>query len=97
MSGDWDNDVNTADTTQVVRTLNVVEENKLQKDEFNYTKFNTTTNTTDVYDALKYNSDFSAKTFDANDVVTYKLNNEFEVSVTFGESLSGDWDNDKIS
>lgn len=78
----------------VVRTLNVVEENKLQKDEFNYTKFNTVTNTTDVYDALKYNSDFTAKTFDANDVVTYKLNNEFEVSVTFGESLTGDWDND---
>ena len=34
--------------------MNIVEENKLQKDEFNYTKFNTVTNTTDVYDALKY-------------------------------------------
>lgn len=80
-----------------VKTLNIVEENTVQKDKFNYTKFNTVTNTTDIYDPLKYNEDFTLKTtnaFDTNDVVTYKLNNEFEVSVTYGESLSGDWDND---
>lgn len=47
-----------------------------------------------VYDALKYNKDFTAKTIDANDIVTYKLNNEFEVSVTMGESLTADWDTD---
>ena len=80
-----------------VKTLNIVEENTVQKDKFNYTKFNTITNTTDIFNPLKYNDDFTLKTtntFDTNDVVTYKLNNEFEVSVTYGESLSGDWDND---
>jgi flagellar hook-associated protein 1 FlgK len=80
-----------------VRTLNVVEEDGLQKDKFNYTKFNTVTKVTDVFDPLKYNSDGTVRTtnaIDTNDVVTYKLNNEFEVSVTMGESLTADWDND---
>ncbi|MDD2895657.1 MAG: flagellar basal body rod C-terminal domain-containing protein [Aliarcobacter sp.] len=79
-----------------IRTLNVVEENSLQKDKFNYTKFNDLTKVTDVFDPLKYNSDGTPRTnaIDANDIVTYKLNNEFEVSVTMGESLTADWDND---
>ncbi len=77
-----------------VRTVDLTEENTLQKDKFYYTKYNSTTQSVDVYDSLKYNEDYSVKTFDANDVVTYKLNNEFEVSVTFGQSLTGDWDND---
>ena len=80
-----------------VRTLNVVEEDGLQKDKFNYTKFNTVTKVTDVFDPLKYNFDGTARTtnaIDTNDVVTYKLNNEFEVSVAMGESLTADWDND---
>lgn len=79
-----------------IRTLNVVEENSIQKDKFNYTKFNDVTKVTDVFDPLKYNSDGTPRTtnpIDANDIVTYKLNNEFEVSVTMGESLTADWDN----
>jgi hypothetical protein len=31
---------------------------------------------------------------DFNDIVTYKLNNEFSVSATVGESLTADWDSD---
>ena len=80
-----------------IRTINLNEEDTLQKDKFNYTKFNTATNTTDVYDALKFNADFSPKVFDANDIVTYKLNNEFEVSVKFGESVTADWDNNSAT
>ena len=33
-------------------------------------------------------------TFTADDVVTYKLNSTLSASVTFGESVTGDWDND---
>ena len=36
-----------------VRTLNVVEDKTLQVDKFNYTKFNTTTNTTEIFNPLK--------------------------------------------
>ena len=74
-----------------VRTINLNEENTLQKDKF--TLVDTTKTPNVVYDALKYNSNFSAKTFNAGDVVTYKLNNQSEVSVTIGESLTTDWDN----
>jgi flagellar hook-associated protein 1 len=75
-----------------VRTLTVMEEDNLQKDK--YTLVDGSVKPNVVYDALKYNEDFTPKTIDANDVVTYKLNNEFEVSVTMGESLTADWDND---
>ena len=75
-----------------VRTLNVVEENSLQKDKYTLVNGSVTPNV--VYDALKYNEDFTPKTIDTNDIVTYKLNNEFSVSVTMGESLTADWDGD---
>ena len=75
-----------------VRTLNVVEDNSLQKDKYTLVNGSVTPNV--VYDALKYNDDFTPKTIDANDIVTYKLNNEFSVSVTMGESLTADWDGD---
>ncbi len=75
-----------------VRTLNVVEEDNQQKDKYTLVNGSVTPNV--VYDALKYNDDFTPKTIDANDIVTYKLNNEFSVSVTMGESLTADWDND---
>ncbi len=81
-----------------VRTINVVEEDTLQKDKFNYTRFNPSTNVTDIFDPLKYNSNFTPRTtnaIDANDVVTYKLNNEHQVSVTMGQDLEADWDNDE--
>lgn len=75
-----------------VRTLTVVEEDNLQKDK--YTLVDGSVKPNVVYDALKYNEDFTPKTIDSNDIVTYKLNNEFEVSVTMGESLTADWDSD---
>lgn len=75
-----------------VRTLEVKEEETLQKDKF--TLVDSSTNPSVVYDALKYNEDFTPKTIDANDVISHKLNNEFEVSVTMGELISMDWDGD---
>jgi len=73
-----------------VRKLEIVEEETLQKDKFNYTRFNTTTNSTEVFNPLKYNSDYTLRTsntIDTNDIVTYKLNNEFDISVTMGEYI----------
>lgn len=75
-----------------VRTLNVIEDKTIQKDKYNLVDYSTNPNT--IYDPLKYNADFTLKTLDDNDIITYKLNNEFEVSVTIGESLIADWDND---
>lgn len=75
-----------------IRTLNVVEENNQQKDKYTLVNGSVTPNV--VYDALKYNDNFTPKTIDANDIVTYELNNEFSVSVTMGESLTADWDSD---
>lgn len=75
-----------------VRTLEVKEDKTLQKDKFTLVDSSVTPGV--VYDALKYNEDFTPKTIDANDVVSYKLNNEFEVSVTMGELISMDWDGD---
>lgn len=58
-------------------------------------KFNHLDSTGKVYDSLKYNSDFSAKVaYDVHDTITYKLNNEFSVSVKIGESITGNWDGD---
>ena len=58
-------------------------------------KFNHLDSTGKVYDSLKYNSDFTAKAlYDADDTITYRLNNEFSVSVKIGESITGNWDGD---
>ncbi|MDD4329711.1 MAG: flagellar hook-associated protein FlgK [Aliarcobacter sp.] len=77
-----------------VRTMNVKEEETLQKDK--YTLVKNTLPIPTVYDALKNNNDatFSPKTYNNGDIVTYKLNNESEVSVTMGESITMDWDGD---
>lgn len=80
-----------------VRNINVISNDSNQVDKFNYIAYDSATNVFTTYDSLKYNSDFSPKNLDANDVVTYKLNNEFEVSVTIGDSLSADWDNDPLT
>ncbi|QKF76419.1 flagellar hook-associated protein FlgK [Arcobacter defluvii] len=77
----------------IVRTISVLENDTPQVDKFNYVKYNSN-NTFEVYDSLKYNEDFTSKNLDLNDVVTYKLNNEFEVSVTIGESITMDWNGD---
>lgn len=78
-----------------VRTIDVKEEETLQKDKYTVIDYNVPATVPPiVYDALKYNKDFTPKIIDANDVVSYKLNNEFEVSVTMGESITMDWDGD---
>ncbi|PRM99078.1 FlgK family flagellar hook-associated protein [Aliarcobacter cryaerophilus] len=66
-----------------------------QIDKFNHIRQNADGSST-VFDALKYNADFTLKTpsYDADDTITYKLNNEFSVSVTIGETIIGDWDGD---
>ena len=76
-----------------VRTIDVKEEETLQKDKYTLVD-NSTVPIPTVYDALKYNKDFTPKIIDANDIVTYKLNNESEVSVTMGELITMDWDGD---
>ena len=73
-----------------VRTMDVKEEETLQKDK--YTLVKNTLPIPTVYDALKNNNDatFSPKTYNIGDIVTYKLNNEFEVSVKIGDSIDFD-------
>lgn len=75
-----------------VRTLSLTEDKTIQKDKYNLVDYSTNPNT--IYDPLKYNADFTPKTLDDNDVITYKLNNEFEVSVSIGESITMDWNGD---
>ena len=65
-----------------------------QVDKFNHIRQNADGSTT-VFDALKYNADFTPKApYDVDDTITYKLNNEFSVSVKIGESITGNWDGD---
>ena len=65
-----------------------------QIDKFNHIRQNADGSST-VFDSLKYNSDFTAKAlYDVDDTITYKLNNEFSVSVKIGESITGNWDGD---
>ena len=60
-----------------------------QIDKFNHIRQNADGSST-VFDSLKYNSDFTAKAlYDAHDTITYKLNNEFSVSVKIGETING--------
>ena len=80
-----------------VRTMDVKEEETLQKDKYTVIDYNVPATVPPiVYDALKYNNDatFSPKTYNNGDIVTYKLNNESEVSVIMGESITMDWDGD---
>lgn len=78
----------------IVRTVDVISNDSSQIDKFNHINYDSVTNTFTTYDSLKYNEDLTSKNLDLNDVVTYKLNNEFEVSVTIGESITMDWDGD---
>ena len=73
-----------------VRDVSAVEEYTPQIDK--YTTIDDSTNT--VYDSLKYDSTYNARTFATGDVVTYKINNTYEVSVTIGESMTMDWNGD---
>lgn len=65
-----------------------------QVDKYNHIRSNSDGSTT-VFDSLKYNSDFTAKApYDTDDIITYKLNNEYSVSVQIGETITGDWNGD---
>uniref|UniRef100_UPI0040488063 flagellar hook-associated protein FlgK n=1 Tax=Aliarcobacter sp. TaxID=2321116 RepID=UPI0040488063 len=75
-----------------IRDVNIVEDNQAQIDK--YTLIDSSVKPNVVYDAMKYNSDFTPRTFDANDIVTYKLNNEHEISVTIGTYLKDSNGND---
>ncbi|MCT7498264.1 flagellar hook-associated protein FlgK [Aliarcobacter cryaerophilus] len=58
-----------------------------QIDKFNHIRQNADGSST-VFDSLKYNSDFTPKAlYDAHDTITYRLNNEFSVSVKIGEII----------
>lgn len=75
-----------------IREVSLVEENTAQIDRF--TVIEEVNNAPDnVYDAIKYDEDYNARTFANGDVVTYKFNNEYEVSVTIGESYDFTDDN----
>lgn len=78
-----------------VRSVELMESSTYQADKFDYEYFNTATNSTTVVDSIKnnYNSSTGAVTskgLDLNDKVTYKLNNQYEVSATIGEKLDLD-------
>ena len=76
-----------------VRTIDVKEEETLQKDKYTVIDYNVPPTVPPiVYDALKNNNDatFSLKTYNNGDIVTYKLNNESEVSVKIGDSIDFD-------
>jgi flagellar hook-associated protein 1 len=73
-----------------VRDVKIEEQYTPQIDK--YTTIDDTTNT--VYDSLKYKDDYSARTYTNGDVVSYKINNQYEVSVTIGDSMTMDWNGD---
>lgn len=78
-----------------VRSVELMESSTYQADKFDYEYFNTATNSTTVVDSIKNNYNPStgavtSKGLDLNDKVTYKLNNQYEVSATIGEKLDLD-------
>ena len=60
-----------------IREVNLVEEKTAQVDRF----------ATEDANGNPIDSILDATTFDADDVISYKLNNTYEVSVTFGEAV----------
>ena len=78
-----------------VRSVELMESSTYQADKFDYEYFNTATNSTTVVDSIKNNYNPStgavtSKVLDLNDKVTYKLNNQYEVSAKIGEKLDLD-------
>jgi len=69
-----------------IREVNLVDENVAQID-----RFSIADDQNDVFDGIKNirasDGTVSARTFAIGDIVTYKLNNEFEVSVEIGQPL----------
>ncbi len=72
-----------------VQKINALEIKTNQVDKFNHIQYHAN-NTFTMYDSLKYNSDYTSKGIDADDVVTFKLNNQHSVSVKIGETVSAD-------
>lgn len=70
-----------------VQKVNLNDIKKEQIDKFNHIKYDTSNNTFQIYDSLKYNEDFTPKQFKVGDLVTLKINNTYEVSVKIGEAL----------
>lgn len=73
------------------REIEINYEDTKQIDKFNYID----STTGKVLDSLKYNEDGTAKTvYDTNDVITYTLNNDnnLSVSIQIGEVLPAGWD-----
>lgn len=82
-----------------VRTIEFLDEKSSQIDKFSFKDYDPATKTTTIIDSIKNDYDpttrtVTSKNLDANDIVTYKLNNQVEVSVTIGESLTMDWNGD---
>ena len=72
-----------------VQKINALEIKANQVDKYNHVRYNNN-NTVDIFDSLKYNSDYSSKNIDTNDIVTFKLNNQFSVSLTMGSVVQAD-------
>ena len=73
-----------------VQEINALEIKTSQVDKFNHIEYSTTGSTLKIYDSLKYNSDLTQKSLDNNDIVTFKLNNQYSVSVTIGSTIQAD-------
>ena len=70
-----------------VRTLEVSENKTNQIDKFYNQKFDSE-GEFEIIDPLKFESDnTTAKTYAVGDKITYKLNNEIEISLTIGETI----------
>jgi flagellar hook-associated protein 1 FlgK len=72
-----------------VRQISVVDEPTAQADKFVTTNVNGNT-----VDGIKYIDATTTRDFNVGDKLTYKLNNEHEVSVTIGETINFDLDGD---
>lgn len=70
-----------------VQKINALEIKTNQIDKFNYIKYNLD-NTFQIYDSLKTNSDFSNKNLSVGDTVTLKINNQYDISLKIGDTLS---------
>jgi flagellar hook-associated protein 1 len=84
-----------------IRTFTILENNTNQIDKF-YDKQYNADKTFNIIDTIKNNYDTSTDTitprsFVNGDSITYKINNEYEVSVTMGDNLTADWDNDSTT
>lgn len=69
-----------------VRTFDIIESKTNQVDKFYNQEFKPD-GTFNIKDSLKFDENNVAKTYAPGDKVTYKLNNEFEVSVTIGQTV----------